>query len=378
MSGTHGLWVFGYGSLMWRPGFPHEEAVHAILAGAHRALCIYSHVHRGTPRLPGLVLGLDAGGRCEGIAYYVPPLYAQTTLGYLRRREQQMPRNSGRQRRQAIGAELNRAFGFRQDDSRRHLCDDGMEERVEIGCLLREPRQRGASPWREAIDHRQQLVPDPIARDRHVVVGRVMTERLAAFFEELFHVVARPVQEAVGAVLVDGTDIRQLDPADLRRNIGCVLQDGSLFFGSVKDNITLGAPYVEEASIIRAATVAGVDGFIKGHPLGFDLPVGEGGRMLSGGQRQAIVIARALLMDPPILVLDEPTSSMDNSTETAFKNRLGEILAGRTLMLVTHRNSMLSLVDRLIVIDGGKVVADGPKATVLDALMKGRITAAKA
>jgi ATP-binding cassette subfamily C protein LapB len=180
-----------------------------------------------------------------------------------------------------------------------------------------------------------------------------------------------------GAVLIDGTDIRQLDPADLRLNIGCVLQDGGLFFGTVKDNITLGAPYVDEAQIHRAAAVAGVDSFIKGHPLGFDLPVGEGGRMLSGGQRQSIVIARSLLMDPPVLVMDEPTSSMDNSTETAFKNRLGEILAGKTLLLVTHRNSMLSLVDRLIVIDGGKVVADGPKATVLDALMKGRITAAK-
>ena len=89
------------------------------------------------------------------------------------------------------------------------------------------------------------------------------------------------------------------------------------------------------------------------------------------------MIARALLMDPPILVMDEPTSSMDNSTENTFKAKLGEILAGKTLLLVTHRNSMLSLVDRLIVVDGGKVVADGPKATVLDALMKGRITAAK-
>jgi glutathione-specific gamma-glutamylcyclotransferase len=85
----HGLWVFGYGSLMWRPGFPHDEAVHAILAGAHRALCVYSHVHRGTPRLPGLVLGLDAGGRCEGIAYNVPARHVQRTLNYLRRREQQ-------------------------------------------------------------------------------------------------------------------------------------------------------------------------------------------------------------------------------------------------------------------------------------------------
>jgi ATP-binding cassette subfamily C protein LapB len=181
-----------------------------------------------------------------------------------------------------------------------------------------------------------------------------------------------------GAVLIDGTDIRQVDPADLRRSVGCVLQDGSLIFGSVKDNITLGAPFVEESGVIRAATIAGVDQFIKGHPLGYDLPVGEGGRMLSGGQRQAVIIARSLLMDPPILVMDEPTSSMDNSTETAFKNRLSEILPGKTFMLVTHRNSMLTLVDRLIVIDGGKVMADGPKTTVLEALVKGRIAAAKA
>src|SRR5262249_4349267 len=107
-----------------------------------------------------------------------------------------------------------------------------------------------------------------------------------------------------GAVLIDGTDIRQVDPADLRRHIGCGFQDGSLFFGTVKDNITLGAPSVEESAIIRAASISGVEGFVKGHPLGYDLPVGEGGKMLSGGQRQAVVISRALLMDPPILVMD--------------------------------------------------------------------------
>jgi len=180
-----------------------------------------------------------------------------------------------------------------------------------------------------------------------------------------------------GAVLIDGTDIRQVDPADLRRNVGCVLQDAHLFFGSVKDNITLGAPYVDEESVLRAAAISGVDAFIRGHPHGFDLQVGEGGRMLSGGQRQAIVIARALLMNPPILLLDEPTSSMDNSTENAFKARLAPILPGKTLLLVTHRNSMLSLVDRLIVMDGGKVVADGPKQMVLEALMKGRVRAAE-
>lgn len=178
-----------------------------------------------------------------------------------------------------------------------------------------------------------------------------------------------------GAVLVDGTDIRQLDPTDLRQNIGCVLQDPHLFFGSVKDNITLGAPYVDEASVIRAATMAGVDQFVRQHPLGYDMPVGENGRMLSGGQRQAVAVARALLLNPQILMFDEPTSSMDNSTEAAFKQRLGAIAKGRTIVLVTHRHSMLALVDRLIVLDRGKVVADGPKAGVLEALMGGRVQA---
>lgn len=178
-----------------------------------------------------------------------------------------------------------------------------------------------------------------------------------------------------GAVLIDGVDIRQLDPTDLRQSVGCVLQDSHLFFGSVKDNITLGAPYVDEDSVIRAATLAGVDQFVRQHPSGYDMPVGENGRYLSGGQRQSVAVARAMLLNPPILLLDEPTSSMDNSTENAFKSRLGEIAHGKTMMLVTHRNSMLSLVDRLIVLDRGKVVADGPKAGVLDALMKGRIRA---
>ncbi len=180
-----------------------------------------------------------------------------------------------------------------------------------------------------------------------------------------------------GAVLVDGTDMRQIDPADLRHNLGCVLQDGGLFFGSVKDNITLGAPYVDEAAILKAASISGVDQFVNTHPSGFDLQVGEAGRFLSGGQRQAIVIARALLMDPPIVVMDEPTSSMDNSTETSFRSRMAECLSHKTFVLVTHRHSMLALVDRLLVVDNGKIVADGPKTAVLEALVKGRVSAAK-
>lgn len=184
-------------------------------------------------------------------------------------------------------------------------------------------------------------------------------------------------QPSGGAIHIDGTDIRQLDPAEIRRRIGCVQQDPFLFSGSVRENISIGAPAIDDSAILRAATIAGVDDFLKRHPLGYDLPVGEHGRMISGGQRQAVAIARGLLFDPPILVLDEPTSSMDNASEARFRARLGQIIAEKTLILITHRSSMLQLVDRLIVLDNGKVVADGPKAQVLNSLMQGEIRVAK-
>ncbi len=178
-----------------------------------------------------------------------------------------------------------------------------------------------------------------------------------------------------GSVLMDGTDLRQIDPADLRRNIGYVSQDNYLFFGSVRDNISFGAPHVDDQTILRAAAVAGVTDFLRTHPHGFDLQVGERGMALSGGQRQSVVIARSLLLDPPIILMDEPTSGMDNSTEAMFKTRLGNAMAGKTLLLVTHRSSLLSLVDRLIILDNGKIVADGKKEEVLEALKQGRIRA---
>lgn len=179
-----------------------------------------------------------------------------------------------------------------------------------------------------------------------------------------------------GAVLIDGTDLRQLDPADLRRNVGCVAQDVFLFHGSVRENITMGAPFADDAAVLRAAEIAGVDDFVSRHPMGYDMPVGERGELLSGGQRQAIAIARALLLDPPIVVLDEPTSAMDNGAENRFKTRLAEELGSRTLLLVTHRASLLALVDRLVVMDGGRVVADGPRDDVLKALAAGQIRGA--
>lgn len=176
-----------------------------------------------------------------------------------------------------------------------------------------------------------------------------------------------------GAVTFDGSDIRQIDPADLRRRIGYASQDNTLFFGTVRENIYFGAPFVDENALLRAAQVAGVSDFVRNHPLGFDMPCGERGSNLSGGQRQAVALARALLLDPPILILDEPTSAMDNSTEAAFRSRLEAILPGKTLILVTHRTSLLSLVDRLVIVEGGKIVADGKKDEVIEALRKGQI-----
>ena len=178
-----------------------------------------------------------------------------------------------------------------------------------------------------------------------------------------------------GSILIDGIDSRQIDPVELRRDIGYVPQDIVLFYGTVRDNIVLGAPRSDDAAVLRAAEQAGIREFIDRHPLGFSMPVGERGEGLSGGQRQAIAVARAYLQQPPVLLLDEPSNAMDNRSEEIFKERLARELDGRTLLLITHRASLLSLVDRIIVLEAGSVAADGPRDQVLAALAGGRIGA---
>lgn len=180
-----------------------------------------------------------------------------------------------------------------------------------------------------------------------------------------------------GAVLIDGTDIRQIDPVDLRRSIGYVPQDPFLFSGTVRDNISSAALHIDDVNVLRAARMAGVDNFVKKSPLGYDLPVGERGDGLSGGQRQSVTIARALLLEPLMLILDEPTSSLDSRSEIALKNQLSNAFSGKTMVLVTHRASLLSLVDRVIVFDSGYVVADGPRDSIIESLAKGHVTTAK-
>jgi len=180
-------------------------------------------------------------------------------------------------------------------------------------------------------------------------------------------------QPTEGAVFIDGIDARQIDPADLRRAIGYVPQDPVLFYGSLKFNLTLGAPFASDAHMLAAADLAGVSEFANRHPQGFDMLIGERGESLSGGQRQSVAVARAMINDPPILLLDEPSSNMDNQSEARLKDRLRAGGAGKTLLLITHRTALLDLVDRLVVVDRGRIVADGPKAQVIDALRQGRV-----
>lgn len=176
-----------------------------------------------------------------------------------------------------------------------------------------------------------------------------------------------------GAIRIDGVDIRQVNPTDLRKNVGSVSQDVNLFYGSIKDNIVMGVPYMEDDAIIRAADLSGVSEFANRKPSGLDSLVGERGALLSGGQRQSIAIARALLFDPPILILDEPTASMDNTTESRMRRRLMKGLKDKTLILITHKASMLDMVDRIIVMDNGRLIADGPKEQVHEALRQGKL-----
>lgn len=172
-------------------------------------------------------------------------------------------------------------------------------------------------------------------------------------------------QPGSGSVLLDGTDVRQIDPGDLRRSIGAVQQSPQLFYGSVRENITMGHETAPERAVLRAAEMSGVMEFLRESQTGLDTPVGERGEALSGGQRQAVAVARALLYDPPVLIMDEPTASMDPASENRLLKRLHRLIQGKTTILITHKGAMLALVDKLILIDRGRLVAYGPKDEVI-------------
>lgn len=168
-----------------------------------------------------------------------------------------------------------------------------------------------------------------------------------------------------GSIFIDGLDIKQVDPVDLRQGYNYVPQEVTLFSGTVRDNITLRSPHATDEEIVRAARFGVVNTLTDRHPLGMDLQVGERGFNVSGGQRQTIAVARAFITSSPIVLLDEPTNAMDHNTETKVINNLKEVTKGKTTIVITHKPSILSIVDRLIVMDDGAVVLDGPKDKIL-------------
>ena len=175
-----------------------------------------------------------------------------------------------------------------------------------------------------------------------------------------------------GSISIDGIDINQIDPADLRHHIGFLSQDIELMRGTIRDNLAFKDLHISDDRLLEVSSICGVDQFVNKLPMGFDTPVGEHGVALSGGQRQSIALGRALLLDEPIVILDEPTNSMDNTTEAAIRKRLYQYTRDKTLILVTHKAAMLELVERLVVIEEGRVVMDGPKDKVLNALKGGQ------
>lgn len=233
------------------------------------------------------------------------------------------------------------------------------------------PEMRGQVEFRDVLFHYPgQSVPAlnhinfAIEPGEHVgVIGAVGSGKTT--IERLLINLYQPES---GSIQIDGTDVRQIDPGDLRRSVGAVQQSPHLFYGSVRENITMGHEMASDRAVLRAAELAGVMEFLRDSQAGLDTQVGERGEALSGGQRQSVAIARALLYDPPILILDEPTASMDPASENRLRKRLEHVIKGRTTILITHKGSMLTLVDKLILIDRGRIVAYGPKNDVIQRL----------
>lgn len=171
-----------------------------------------------------------------------------------------------------------------------------------------------------------------------------------------------------GKILVDGTDCRQVDSADLRESMSCISQEAKLFDGSVRDNLFYANPHLSHEELDEVVKISGLDKLLNSQPMGLDLPVGEGGSHLSGGQRQLVAIAQAVAKNPPIILMDEPTSSLDTGAEAEFLTKMKEFTKDKTLILSTHKMRELQLVDRIIVLDKGLMIADGPRDKVLEVL----------
>lgn len=244
-------------------------------------------------------------------------------------------------------------------------------ERPEGKSYVRRPNFEGAISFKnlsfsypEATKKSLTDISLSIKAGEHIgIIGKVGSGKTT-----LLKLIIGLYQAESGSISIDHIDINQIDPADLRQHIGYLSQDVELLRGTIRDNIAHKDLQVNDEKLIRAANICGVDLFVNQLAQGFDTEVGEHGAFLSGGQRQAIALGRAILLDEPILILDEPTNSFDNTTESIVKKRLYECTRDKTLVLVTHKAPMLDLVERLIVVDDGRIIMDGPKLEVLNAL----------
>jgi ATP-binding cassette, subfamily C, bacterial LapB len=255
---------------------------------------------------------------------------------------------------------------------------DGMMRQAgevrEEASYLRRPKLSGAVEFRNVIfrypgstvraldDVSFRIAPG----ERVAILGRIGSGK-----STITRLILGLYEPSEGSVLVDETDVRQIHPEDLRNNMGAVLQDVFLLSGTIRENLALRNPDAGDEEVLRAAKLAGVHDFVGQLPNGYDIRLADRGEGLSGGQKQAIAMARALVGAPPVVLLDEPTASMDTNSENALISRLEQELKGRTLVLITHRASLLKLVDRVIILDRGKVVGQGPRDDVLRAAAVG-------
>ncbi|MEO1885231.1 MAG: ATP-binding cassette domain-containing protein, partial [Methylococcales bacterium] len=209
----------------------------------------------------------------------------------------------------------------------------------------------------------KQLNLKVLPGEKIAIVGKIGSGKTS-----LLRLIAGLYEPTEGSIKIDQSDITHLYPDDLRRHVGVVMQTPLLFSGTLKENLLMGNPDATDEQLIQATKIAGVDEIISNLPNGYETVLAERGQQLSGGQRQAICIARALIGNPKIIIMDEPSSAMDTGSEQKLLADLKPILADKTLILITHRGTLLNLVDRIVVFDSGRIIADGPKDKVLQAV----------
>ena len=261
-----------------------------------------------------------------------------------------------------LASAMSRANGARQAyRALSAVMNDDADQQAQTRSRLSRPYLSGAVEFKN-VSYTFPGASSPIIRNlslkmpagqKVAIVGRMGSGK-----STMSRLISGLIEPSEGAVLIDGVDLRQIDKSDVRRNVGVMLQDTWLFSGTVKENLQMGFYEYDDAHVLNIAKISGVDDFVASHPQGYDMELRERGEGLSGGQRQSINLARALLHDPNLLVLDEPTSSMDTATEKSVIGRLKDWAGERTLVMVTHRNTLLELADRVLVMDQGAVVAD--------------------